>query len=159
MADLIQILKGTQPAKILENDLKKNQISQESLARQIGVSKQMINAIISGKRDISIELGLKIEKILGYEEGFLATLQAWYKIEKTKKTWSKLAYPNPPNIRRGLFWDYDFNNLDWEKYKNAIIHRVLERGNKTEKEEIARYYNLKVEELDNYKLSERYYQP
>ena len=157
--DRIQILRGIHPGKLIENDLKKNHISQETIARQVGVSKQMINAIIAGRRDISIELSLKLDHALNYEEGSLAQLQTWYKIEEIKTKQSLSLFSSPPNVRQVLFWDYDYDKLDWGRYRNAIIHRVLERGSREEKAEIARYYDIPIEQLENYRLPEIYYQP
>ena len=62
MENRIDILKGTAPGKIIERDLGKRHISQITLAERAGVTKQMINAIIAGRRDLSVELSLRIEK-------------------------------------------------------------------------------------------------
>ena len=45
-----------------------------------------------------------------------------------------------PNLRKQIFWDTDMSQLDYEKQANAIIVRVLERGNMDEWSEIKRYY-------------------
>lgn len=45
-----------------------------------------------------------------------------------------------PVFRSQLFWDTDLSQLDFEKHANAIIVRVLERGNMDEWNEIKRYY-------------------
>ncbi len=152
-------MKGTHPGRVIGYDIKKNRTSQHALAAGIGVSKQMINAIISGRRDLSVELALKIERELGYDEGFLAQLQTMFDIEKVKREWSKEQYKTAPNIRRNLFWDYNFDNLDWGRYRKAIIHRVLTRGTQDEQREIARYYNIPFDRLAEHSLHERPYSP
>ena len=43
-------------------------------------------------------------------------------------------------LRKQIFWDTDMSQLDYEKQANAIIVRVLERGNMDEWNEIKRYY-------------------
>lgn len=159
MHNRIDILKGTHPGKVIGYDIKKTHTSQNALASNIGVTKQMINAIISGRRSLSVELALKIEKELGYDEGFLAQLQTLFDIEKVKSEWSKTRYKNAPDIRRNLFWDYDFDNLDWGRYQKAIIHRVLTRGTQDEQCEIARYYDIPFDRLAEYSLSEKPYSP
>lgn len=45
-----------------------------------------------------------------------------------------------PNLPRRLFWDWDFDKIDWRKGSSSIIARVLERGNKTEWAELVRFY-------------------
>ena len=31
-------------------------------------------------------------------------------------------------IRKSLFWEYDFERIDWDKMKNLVVQRVIERG-------------------------------
>ncbi|MFN4315304.1 MAG: DUF6922 domain-containing protein [Chitinophagaceae bacterium] len=45
-----------------------------------------------------------------------------------------------PNLDKGLFWDWRYNEIDWQKNYRSIIERVLERGTKEEWEEIIRFY-------------------
>ncbi|MDR1402302.1 MAG: HigA family addiction module antidote protein [Tannerellaceae bacterium] len=150
MANLIEIVKGVHPGKIIERDLKKRHITQRALATAIGIRYQTLDAIISGTRNITLEVSLNIEKALGYEEGFLLILQDYYQIAVFKKKQSKKKYTHSPNVRKSLFWDTDFNKIDWEKYRKAVINRVWERGNQEEKEDIARFYNLNPAEIKNY---------
>lgn len=159
MNNRIDILKGTPPGKIIERDLAKRHISQIALAERSGVSKQMINAIIAGRRDLSIELSLRIEKALDYEEGFLLHLQTYYKIEKVKGQQSRSAYKSAPNLRKSLFWDTDFDKIDWGRYQKAVIHRILERGTESDKQEIARFYSIPRCDLEKYALPEKPYRP
>ncbi len=159
MDNRIDILRGTHPGKVIGYDIKKKHTSQNTLAANIGVTKQMINAIISGRRSLSVELALKIEKALGYDEGFLAQLQTLFDIEKVKREWSMEQYKTAPSIRRNLFWDYDFDRMDWGRYRKAIIHRVLTRGSKEEQREIARYYGIPFDRLAEHSLSEKPYSP
>ncbi|MEA5044395.1 MAG: plasmid maintenance system antidote protein, partial [Petrimonas sp.] len=101
-----------------------------------------INAIIAGRRSLTTKQALKIDQILGYEEGFFAILQTHYDIKQYKEKELASIYTEAPHIRKSLFWDTDFNKINWAKYKNAVIKRVFERGSKDEIEEITRYYNL-----------------
>ena len=144
MINRIDILKGIHPGKIIERDLSKKHLTQRTLAKTVGVPYQTINAIISGRRNITLETALNIEKTLGYDEGFLLILQNFHNISVYKEKKSKEKYSQAPNIRKSLFWDSDFNKIDWEKYSKAVITRVWERGNQIEKEEIARFYNIKI---------------
>ena len=45
-----------------------------------------------------------------------------------------------PLLSKQIFWDTDMSQLDYKKHANAIIVRVLERGNMEEWNEIKRYY-------------------
>ncbi len=84
-------------------------------------------------------LSLKIEEALGFEEGFLMTLQVFHDIREIKKKKNK-SLPDLTKLRPVLFWDTELEGIDWEGQRDAVIKRVLERGNETEKNEIIRFY-------------------
>lgn len=142
MNSLVDIIKGIHPGKFIERELKKKNLTQRALAEETGIPFQTINAIIAGRRNLTTEQALKIDQILGYEEGFFAILQTHYDIKQYKEKELASIYTEAPRIRKSLFWDADFNKINWAKYKNAVIKRVFERGSKDEIEEITRYYNL-----------------
>ena len=151
MDNRISIIKGLHPGKLIERDLKKKGITQRVLAKDTGIFYQAINAIITGRRNITTEQALKIETVLGYEEGFLSILQSYYEIKQYKEKELTNLYTGSPNIRKILFWDTDFDKINWGKYKKAVIQRVLERGSKEEINEIKRFYGLSASELRKYK--------
>lgn len=142
MNNLIDIIKGIHPGKFIERELKKKNLTQRAMAEETGIPFQTINAIIVCRRNLTTEQALKMDQILGYEEGFFAILQTHYDIKQYKEKELASIYTEAPHIRRSLFWDADFNKINWAKYKNAVIKRVFERGSKDEIEEITRYYNL-----------------
>lgn len=41
-----------------------------------------------------------------------------------------------------LFWDTDYNNIDWDKNHQYVICRVLDRGGINDWFEIKKYYGL-----------------
>ena len=45
-----------------------------------------------------------------------------------------------PNLPKHLFWDWDYDAIDWEAGYRSIIARVLERGNGEEWNELIRFY-------------------
>ena len=97
-------------------------------------------------------LSLKIERALGLEEGYFMILQVYYEIEEEKRKQNK-SWANLPQLRPVLFWDTKMESIDWEKQKKAIIKRVFERGNATEKSEIIRFYGTKtVDDILNKRL-------
>ncbi len=142
MENLIEIIKGIHPGKFIERELKKKNLTQRVLADGTGVPYQTINAIISGRRDLTTEQALKIDRTLGFEDGFFAILQTHYNIKKIKEKELASMYTEAPKIRKSLFWDADFNKINWAKHKNVVIKRVKERGSKDEIEEISRFYYL-----------------
>ena len=48
------------------------------------------------------------------------------------------------NIRKELFWDVDYTQLDNKKNKTFIIERVLSLGNLSELKEIINYYGMRT---------------
>jgi addiction module HigA family antidote len=135
----LNILKGLHPGLVIEWELKKRKLRKNSFAQKLQEYPQTLTAITKGRRGITTSLALKIEKTLGFDEGFLMMLQVYFDIEVEKKK----QIQNKPNlklIRPVLFWDTKFENIDWIKQKKVVIRRVFERGNEDEKNEIKRYY-------------------
>lgn len=147
----IDIIKGIHPGKFIERDLKNKEITQRYLAEETHIPYQTINAIIAGRRNLTTGQALALESLLGYEEGFLSILQSFYDIKQYKD--KKLAdlYPGSPRIRKILFWDTDFDKINWGKSKKVVIQRVLERGSEEEIGEIKRFYGISPTELEQYK--------
>lgn len=148
MKNRIDILKGIHPGKIIGRDLKKRNLSQRLFAASIGEHSQTLNAVIMGRRNLTVEMALKIEQAFGYEEGFLLLLQTYYEIAEYKNGQKSRAISGTPAIRRSLFWDTDFDTLDWGRYRESVIARVLERGNDAEKAEIAQFYGTTLAALE-----------
>lgn len=142
MNSRIDILKGIHPNKFIERELEKQNISLDVLAKETGIPCQRINVIIAGTCMITAEETSKIEDLLKLEDGFLTTLQQYYDIIQAEDQRLADLYPIPPNIRESLFWDADFDSINWGKYKDAVVKRVFERGSEKEIEEIKRYYKL-----------------
>ena len=138
MDDLFRY-KGIHPGIVLKRELKKRFIKQRPFAMAIQEHPQTLNAITKGKRNLNTSLALKIERELGLEEGTLAILQTYYEIRREKMK-MQLQSPNISLFRKSLFWDTDIDHIDWHKQSKAVIKRVFERGNETEKKEIIRFY-------------------
>lgn len=156
MKSRIDILKGIHPGRIIDRDLRKRHLSQRAFAASIGEHSQSLNAVITGRRNLTTEMALKIEQAFGYEEGFLLTLQAFYEIAAYKNRMMSESVSGIPNIRRSLFWDTDFDEIDWGRYKNTVIARVLERGNDAEKLEIARFYGIDPGSIESFRPRNSY---
>ncbi|WP_268225371.1 helix-turn-helix transcriptional regulator [Sinomicrobium oceani] len=134
--------KGIHPGIVLKRELKKRSLKQRPFAMAIQEHPQTLNAIIRGERKLNTALALKIEEKLGLEEGTLAILQTYYDILKEKEKRPSIT-PDLSLLRKPLFWDTDINRIDWQKQYKAVIRRVFERGNETEKNEIRRFYGAK----------------
>jgi hypothetical protein len=45
-----------------------------------------------------------------------------------------------PNLPKVLFWEFDYDKMDWKRAFKTIIERVLDKGNTAEWEELIRFY-------------------
>jgi len=70
---------------LLEEFLKPMEISQYRLAKDIGVPPRRINEIVHGKRGVSADTALRLERFFGLSEGFWLRLQARYDLEVEKE--------------------------------------------------------------------------
>jgi antitoxin HigA-1 len=140
----ISILKGLHPGIVLERELKQRELPKGRFALSVNEFPQTLVAITKGKRKMNTSLALKIEAALGIEEGYFMTLQVFYDIKEEKRKQNKDYHPDLSKIRPILFWDTDFEKIDWLQQKKVIIQRVYERGDAQEKEEIERFYGIET---------------
>ena len=143
----INTIKGIHLGFVLERELEKRKLRKGQFAISLGEFPQTLTAITKGKRKMNTALALKIENLLGIEEGYFMVLQVYYDIEIEKNKQNKIQGKSSPNIqllRPILFWDTDMNKIDWQKQKRAIIQRIFERGNDMEKNEITRFYGTET---------------
>ena len=152
----IENVKGMHPGALIKHELNRKKISQRKFAASIDVHWQILNAVINEKRGISLGTALKVEKEFGYDEGFLMILQVYYDIEKRKQKQIRSTLKGVPAIRRIIFWDTDFDSIDWAASKESVISRVLEKGTEEEISEIARYYGMNIESLGKYSPKSTY---
>jgi plasmid maintenance system antidote protein VapI len=146
MSRTIDILKGLHPGIVLERELKKRGLAKGPFALSINEFPQTISAITKGKRGMNTPLAMRIEKVLGIEEGYFMTLQVFYEIKEEKQKQIESTKPNLNLLRPALFWDTQLDKIDWKRQKRAVIERVWERGNEKEKNEIGRFYG--AQEVD-----------
>lgn len=140
MEKLINKFKGIHPGLILERELKKRRLKKGPLALSLNEYPQTLNDITKGKRGVTASLSIKLDQILGLEEGTMLILQAYYEIQKEKDKRNAADKPNLSILRKILFWDTDFDKINWKSQYKSVIQRVLERGNSDEKNELIRYY-------------------
>lgn len=128
------------PGKLIAYQLVAKQMSQAELSRRICIAPQELNAILKGRRALPVELALRIEKELSFEEGFLSYLQLLNNIERIKR--KSMPLREPPKIRRILFWDTDFDKINWEQSKDFVMKRVEQYGTISEIDTVRRYYGI-----------------
>jgi antitoxin HigA-1 len=79
-------LRGIHPGKVLLRDfLEAKGISQNALARDIGVPPRRINEIVLGKRGISADTALRLAKRFGNSAHFWMGLQADFDLDLAQR--------------------------------------------------------------------------
>ena len=68
----------THPGEVLREELECRNITQTKLANQIGIKVSLLNELINGKRDFTIEYAMLIEAALGIEADFWINMQSAY---------------------------------------------------------------------------------
>ena len=140
----ISIIKGIHPGFIVERELKSRGIQKAQFAQSLREYPQTLVAVLKGRRRMNTPLALKIEHALGFDEGYLMTLQVFHDIKEEKQRSHSQRQPELNQFRTVLFWDTAIDKIDWQRQKSAIVRRVFERGNEAERDAITRYYGKPV---------------
>ena len=146
----ISKIKGLPPGIILKRELASKGLRANHFAEEIGEHSQTLNAIMKQKRRITPALSVKLGVYFGVDTAYFLVLQSYFDIKNFQKSKKRNA-PNTDILRKSLFWDTDFEKIDWQNHAKAIIQRVFERGNEAEKSEIERFYGK--EKIENALLS------
>jgi addiction module HigA family antidote len=78
-------LPNIHPGEVLfEEFLKPMELSQNRLAREIGVAPRRINEIVLGKRAVTADTALRLARYFGVSEGFWMGLQADFDLEEAR---------------------------------------------------------------------------
>ena len=81
-----ELLRNIHPGEILlEEFLRPMGISQNRIARDIGVPPRRINEIVLGKRAITADTALRLARYFGISEGFWMGLQADFDLEEARR--------------------------------------------------------------------------
>lgn len=81
----------THPGEILREEIECRGITQTKLADEIGVRVSLLNELINGKRDFTIEYAMMIEAALGIDADFWINLQISYNKAKARNDTSLMA--------------------------------------------------------------------
>ena len=83
---MTELLPNPHPGEILlEEFLKPMALSQNALARAVGVSPRRINEIVLSKRAITADTDLRLARYFGMSEGFFLGLQTDYELMQRRR--------------------------------------------------------------------------
>ena len=74
---------------LLEEFLKPRNLSQNRLAREVGVPPRRINEIVLGKRSVTADTALRLARYFGTSDRFWIGLKVDYDLEETRAVLSK----------------------------------------------------------------------
>lgn len=146
----ISKIKGIHPGVIIKREIMILGIKNKELATRLDEHAQTISSILKGKRSITPKLSLKLGQLFDIEPEYFMILQACYDVRKAGAGLLNKRIPNLKNIRRVLFWDTDFDRINWIENRRFVIKRIFERGEETEILEIIEFYgnDMVKEELE-----------
>ena len=76
---------ATHPGTLVKDELEvRNDINQKDLAKEMGVKASFLNEIIKGKRPITADFAIILEKILGISADYWMRFQSQYEIDKAR---------------------------------------------------------------------------
>lgn len=85
-------------------------LSQSVVARDIKVPRQLLSCIINGKREMSLQLAIKLESYFSLPEGELVKIQSMQAIQQRKL--SIRNYLCEMLVKKNAFWSYDVKSFD-----------------------------------------------
>ena len=85
-------------------------LSQADVAREINVSRQSLSYVICGKREMSLQLAMKLEGFFSLPDGELMKLQAVQAVQQRKQ--SIRNHLCEVLVAKNAFWSYDISSYD-----------------------------------------------
>lgn len=133
---------------VLEHIMKREAVSQKSLSEKTEILPQRINDYIKGRRRLTAEVSLKIEKALGISiEGYFYILQTNHDIYVAAEKTKNADIPDLSRIKRVYFWDTDMSKIDWRGNARSVVKRIFEYGDDRAVKEIIRFYGRNTVKL------------
>ncbi len=72
------------PGELLRDELEAREMKQVELAKALGIAKNVMSEIISGKRNLTPELAVRLEEALGIKAEFWMKYQVYHEIDKIR---------------------------------------------------------------------------
>lgn len=135
-------IKGVHPGAVLKRELKLLGLKKCQLAQELGEFPQTVGAILNEKRGINPKLSIKLGRRFNVPDDYFMMLQASFEV-KNAGVEASAKTPDLGIIRKALFWDTDFEKLNWSSQSKPILKRVFERGNDAEMAEMIRFYGYR----------------
>lgn len=91
--------------------------NQSTLARELGISRQMLSNIVLDRREVSLPLSLKIESLFSLQEESILKIQDDYKVQQYKKQLRDELFEKLKQAH--AFWSYD--EVEKSDFPNELL--------------------------------------
>lgn len=85
IANNLMPFEPTHPGELLREEIEYRGITQTRLAEELGMKVSLLNELINGKRDFTIEYAMMLEAALGIDSDYWINLQTDYSKAKVKR--------------------------------------------------------------------------
>lgn len=93
-------VQATHPGVLIKDEIEATpNLNQRTLAKELGVQPSFLNEIIKGKRPVTADIAILLEKILGVSAGYWMKFQSQYEIDK-----ARVKQKNIKKIRNIELW-------------------------------------------------------
>ena len=75
---------ATHPGEMIKDELKERGLSQKQLAAQTGIKPSVISETVNGKRSVSLNVAVALEKALGIPADIWMNMQTQYDLDTAK---------------------------------------------------------------------------
>lgn len=100
------------PGEVLRDDiLSKTDITQDALAKAMGVSRFTVNQIINGRRAVTADMALRLAKVLSTTADFWLNLQQDVDLWRARRS-SKVELDSLTVLREFSNLEYDFVDIN-----------------------------------------------
>ena len=76
-------LAATHPGELIKDELRERRMTQKQLAESAGLAESVLSETINGKRNISINTAVALEKALGIPSDYWMNLQTQYELDSS----------------------------------------------------------------------------
>ncbi len=134
---------ATHPGTLIKDELEiRNNITQKDLAKEMGVKASFLNEIINGKRPISADNAVILEKILGIPADYWMKFQSQYEIDK-----ARIKEKNIERIKNIEIWEIIKEYIPIKYFKKL---KYLSNSIKKDIQTIMNIYNVStIDDLVN----------
>lgn len=96
--------------KYIQNLARDSGLSQSEIAREIKIPRQLLCYIIGGKREMSLQVAMKLESFFSLPDGTLMKMQAQQSVQQRKR--SIRNHLCGQLVAKNAFWSFDVKSFD-----------------------------------------------